>query len=204
MFEETVIKFFGDFGVWVVVLISSMLPIIELRGAVPLGVAQEIWGNGAMSVWGATLVAFIGSCLVGILLIFLLSPVLKLLKKNKKLKKLALSVETVFNEKLGGIKGSEKRKLFLITLFIALPIPLFGIWTGAGLLAFLGIKKWKSIICLCVGNAISAIFIGLLCWLFLELIPLVLLCFAIMIILVLLWYVILGVYNFFAGRKKPV
>ena len=204
MLEDVVIKFFGDFGVWVVVLVSSMLPLIELHGAVPLGIAQEIWGSGAMSIVGASLVAFIGSTLVGILLILLLTPILKLLKKNKKLAKIANSIEKLFNEKLCGLKGSESRKMLLLTLLIALPVPLFGIWTGAGILVFLGVKKWKSILCLTLGNLASAVLMALLCWLFYELIPFLLICMVIIIILMALWYVCLGIYALCHKHKKVV
>lgn len=202
MLEEQIISFFGDFGVWVVVFVCACMPVIETRIAIPLGCATAVWGSGAMSVWGSTLVAFIGSTLVGILIVLIFPLVMKMLRKNKKMNNLSVKIESFFEQKFKtqNKKSSFKTLLFL-TIFIALPVPLLGMYSGAGLCVFLKLKRWQSILALTVGNLINCILLALVCVIFYEFIPMLLTIMIIMLVLVAFWQMINFVYTKVQKKK---
>ncbi len=195
MLEEQIVSIFGGFGAFVVVFICACLPIVETKVAIPLGCSTAVWGSLAMNVWASALVAFLASTLVGILIVLTLSPVLKILKKNKKFSKIAFKVEDFFESKLRGKKDSKVKAFWFLITFIALPMPLLGIYSGAGLCVFLKLKWWQSLIAVVVGNLINCILVALICVLLYEFIPLILTIFVILIILATLWKIIDAIYG---------
>ena len=73
---------FGDNVILATILIA-MLPIIELRGAIPFAMSADFWGANALSNISAFWVSFIGSSLVVPILALIFIPVLNWLKKTK-------------------------------------------------------------------------------------------------------------------------
>jgi len=194
MFEEQIITTFGDWGTWAVVFICAFLPIIEARIAIPLGCATAIWGSGAMSIFGASAIAFVASSLAGFFIVLTLSPVMKQLRKKKKRKYLANKIETFFNNKISKLSKNKKLSTFktilFLIIFIALPLPLMGVYSGAGIGVFLKLKWWHNFLAIAVGNAISCLLIALTCWILYPFIPLLLTCLIIILVLMGCWYLI--------------
>ena len=54
---------FGNNVILATILIA-LVPIIELKGAIPFSMSAEIWGNSALSLWPAFFCGLLGSCLV--------------------------------------------------------------------------------------------------------------------------------------------
>ena len=48
--KELFVTIFGT-NSWLATIIISMIPIIELRGAIPFGSAVSLWGEHALTVW---------------------------------------------------------------------------------------------------------------------------------------------------------
>jgi len=122
-----------------------MLPITELRGAIPLGF---VMGLPAETTF---LYALVGNFLPVFLILWVLDPISKFLSRH-------IAFFKNFFDKLYK-RTHDKHKdaiekygpIFLI-IFVAIPLPGSGAWTGS-LVAFLfGIKYWK---------ALTYIFIGL-------------------------------------------
>lgn len=61
---------------------------------------------------------------------------------------------------------SLKRKLFIVYLFVALPLPLTGVWTGTALAVFLGLKFRYALPCIALGNLTAGVIISVLAELF--------------------------------------
>ena len=57
------VAIFGSHSAIATVLIS-MVPIIELKGAIPVGMSVDFWGNNALTGTEAFLYSLLGSCLV--------------------------------------------------------------------------------------------------------------------------------------------
>ena len=80
--SQLFVNIFGDNSALATILIS-IIPIIELKGAIPFGMSKSFWGENALSGVEALLFALLGGLIVAILLSFLLSPVVRWLKKRK-------------------------------------------------------------------------------------------------------------------------
>lgn len=163
-----IINFFGNFGVWFVVAILSAIPTLESKVSIPLGVSTSIWGENAMSLWGATLVSFLFSTTCGILLMLFLKFFLKKIEKRKKPKVLLIFIEKtrkILEKPLESIsiKKGFKSTLFLI-LFVALPLPICGLYSGACLCVLSKTSIKKSVLVLSVGNFLDSLFVCLVCF----------------------------------------
>ena len=107
---------------WLKLFIVSMLPLIELRGAVPLGIALS------MKPWEVLLISVIGNCLPVPFLILLTRPIFAWLKKTKLFSGLVQKVEARVSKKADKVMKDAAFGLFL---FVAIPLPGTGAWTGA-------------------------------------------------------------------------
>jgi uncharacterized membrane protein len=114
----------------------SMLPVIELRGGIPFGVER------GLTVWQAFFAALAGNIVIGIVIVALLRPVLELLQKTKFFNRMAANISNKFNKKAKTIKNTSK--FWGIVTFIAIPLPLTGVWTGAAIAVFLGLSFWSA------------------------------------------------------------
>ena len=210
MFEEQIINFFGAWGVFAVVIICACMPLVDSKIAIPLGCATAVWGSSAMTVWGATLVSFLASTVAGILVVLLLTPIFNRLKK-KKLGKYVVQIESFLEKKMKffnrpnkkkQVKNTKAKTMALLIAFYALPLPVFGIYSGAGLSVLLNLKVWQRILCLVVGNLLNCLLVATLCVLFYSFVPLILATLIIILILVLLWYLINFLYGIHFKRKQ--
>ena len=71
-------------------------------------------------------------------------------------------------------------KLLGVFLFVAVPLPLTGVWTGTAIAVFLGLKKWQTILAAFAGNTVAGVIILLVSEVFFEYLDIV-------------FYVILGI-----------
>lgn len=155
-------------------LVVSMFPIIELKGAIPLGMSVEFWGENALSERQAFLISLIGSCLVIPIIALVFRPILNYMKNTKAFKRLA---EFILNKVK---KSSEKvelktrkqtispgaktlLKMIGIFLFVADPFPFTGVWTGTCIGVIIGLKFWQVVIANVLGNIVSATLVTFVC-----------------------------------------
>ena len=150
---------FSDNVILATILIS-MIPIIELRGGIPFGMAKHIWGENALNFFDSTLFAFLGSSVIVFVLAPIIKPLINLLKKTKGFKKLATWFETRIQGKSQKIedsaasenKKSKWKKIFGVFVFVAIPLPLTGVWTGTCIAAFLGLSYLETCATVITGN----------------------------------------------------
>ncbi|MEG1782112.1 MAG: small multi-drug export protein [Oscillospiraceae bacterium] len=134
------------------VFFISMLPLVELRGAVPVGVAS------GLPFWTTYFIAVLGNMLPVPFILFLVKPVLLLMQKVKIFNKLA----TFFLEKghKAGAKFGEA-KYWALFLFVAIPMPGTGAWTGALAAALLDLDKGKSLLAILGGVLGAGLIMGI-------------------------------------------
>ena len=99
-------------------LVTAMVPILEIRGAIPVGVAA------GMDPWLAFAVGFVGNMLPVPFLILLVRKVIEWMKKHH-----ILDALTTFVERKGHEKAKTVQAYSFWGLFILVAIPLPG--TGA-------------------------------------------------------------------------
>lgn len=175
--KELFVTIFGTQS-WLATMIISMIPIVELRGAIPFGSATAFWGENALSLWQSFLVSVFGSTLVCIVLTFCFWPIFKWLKSTKVFKKVALFIEKKLNRNAEGIEKktqSEKDakkikwlKLIGIFGFVAIPLPLTGVWTGTCLALFIGLSKKETMITVILGNIVAGLLMTMISYFFAD------------------------------------
>ncbi len=146
-------------------IIISMIPMIELKGGIVFGMSEQFWGANTLTVWEAYGCGVAGGFVVTVILTFLLKPVFAWLKNTKLFQKLVLRLEKSFKKKAQKIDGDNKKsaikKMLGVFCFIAIPLPLTGVWTGTAIAVFLDLKWWQSLLCALVGNAVAGAIIAL-------------------------------------------
>ncbi len=114
------------------VLGIAALPVLELRGAIPYGVA-----NG-LPYFGVLAVSVIGNMLpVPFIILFVRKIFDWMKKKSKFLAGIAEKLEKRAENKMDVIENYEMLGLFIL---VAIPLPGTGAWTGSLISALLGLR----------------------------------------------------------------
>ncbi len=211
--QELFATIFGT-NSWLATLIIAMIPIVELRGAIPFGAATGFWGQHALELWQSFLISFAGSSFVCIILTFLFLPILNWFKKTKFFKKLALAVERKLNKNAEGINSKTKTekdakrikwlKLIGIFGFVAIPLPLTGVWTGTCLALFIGLNKRETMITVILGNLVAGLIMTLISYFFADNTAIVLYIFLIIVLAFVLFGVVKLVISKIKKKKNKV
>lgn len=193
--KEALIEFLSSLtgNARVTVALFSMFPLVELKGAIPVG---EALGLG---LWRSALLSYIGSTLVAVPVFFLLTPVFNLLKRWKFIAGLVERTENVFRrraEKIAeksGDKAEKKARAIMglgIFAFVAIPLPLTGVWTGTAVAVFLGMKFRELILPVTLGNFTAGAAIAVLTFFFRDYVEYIILgLFALVIIMLVVFIV---------------
>lgn len=139
-----IIDYFMGAGKEAALFIVSMIPIVELRGAIPIGA-----GLGMPWYW-VFLISLVGNMLPVPFVIVLGRKILGLLKKIKPLEKI---VDKYERRVLKNADKVAKYEAIGLCLLVAIPLPGTGAWTGAVAASFLGMR---------LKQAIPSIFLGVL------------------------------------------
>jgi uncharacterized membrane protein len=132
------------------VFFCSMIPIIELRGAVPMG-----WAMG-LEWWQTYIISVLGNMLpVPFILLFI----------NKIIKWMAESKISLFNKVANWLlKKAEKNRAKIekyafwgVALFVAVPLPVTGAWTGSLVAAVIDMKFWKALLSALIGVMVAGV-----------------------------------------------
>ena len=185
-----------------------MIPIVELRGAVPVAIEM------GFSWYEAFGYAFLGSIIVAPILLLILMPILNAMKKIKFFRGLANAVENLFQSKAESVRKKANKadskntediiKMVGVFLFVAIPLPLTGVWTGTAVAVFLGLGFWKSLISVAVGNVSAGLIMTGLSLLFKDNLNLFLTIFMAVVLGVLVLNIIYLVVKSHLKKKKAV
>lgn len=151
--------------VWLAILLISMVPTIESKIAIPLAMNEAIWGTNVLSPLTTFFISSIGSIIP---CIFIIIIVRKLKSKttgfvtNKFFQKYTLKSQTVNS------RNSTLKKYITLTSFVAIPIPLTGVWTGSLIAGLTNLNIKNCIISISIGAIISAGIVTILCLTFLN------------------------------------
>ena len=124
-------------GKCIFTMLVSMLPIIELRGGLPFGVAL------GLPYYLAFPAAVIGNLIPAPFIIVYIRRIFMLMRRY--MPKLNSMVDKL--EQKAHLKGKEMQKYesLGLWLFVALPLPGTGAWTGSLAAAFLGMRLKKAL-----------------------------------------------------------
>lgn len=148
------------FKKYLLTFLVSMVPLIELRGAVPIGLSN-LFGE-AIPIIPLYIICILGNMLPVPIIFFFARKVLEWGKDKKIIGKFfTFCIEK--GEK-GGKKLQEKagKGLYVaLFLFVGIPLPGTGAWTGTLAASFLDMDFKKSTIAIMAGVVLAGIIMGL-------------------------------------------
>ena len=136
-----------------ITLIISMFPIIELRGAIPVGA-----GVLGLPVHTATLISLIGNMIpVPFIIIFVRKIFGWMRRKSARLGMFADRLENKAQ-----LKGAKlyRGEMIGLMIFVAIPLPGTGAWTGALIAAILNRRMKAALPAIGAGVVIAAILVA--------------------------------------------
>lgn len=142
--------FLNTVGEELCVLFCSMIPIIELRGAIPMGFALGLpW-------WQSYLLSVLGNMLPVPFILLLIRAVIAWMAKSKvkffnKISDFLLKRVEKRRDKI------EKYSFWGVCLFVAVPLPVTGAWTGSLVAAMIDMKFWKALLSCLFGVMIAGV-----------------------------------------------
>lgn len=193
---QTVLDFLSRLFVYpeIVTTLIAILPIVEARLAIPIGLGL---GMGYIKSW---LFAFVGSSLIVPLLLLVLIPFVKWLAKTKLFHKLGEVVYEKFESKSKSVGEADEdgevppeirrkrdlKKMLGVFVFVAIPLPLTGVWTGSAVASIVKLPYGKAVASVIAGNLVASLIILLLCRFFNAYINYIILALALIAIVVVL------------------
>ena len=149
---EKIVELFGGLGKEIVVFIVSFLPILELRGGL---VAASILDLDFLPAYA---ISILGNVLPIPLVLLFLERIFNWLKKFNWSKKIIIKLEKKILSKKSQI---EKYGYWGLMLFVGIPLPGTGAWTGSGLAVLLHLDKKKSFIYIMLGVIMASIIMSI-------------------------------------------
>ncbi len=142
----------ADIGKYLATLIISMIPVIELRGAIPIGVSLGLSHAEAMGI------SIIGNMLPVPFIILFIRPIFRwMTRKSGKLARLAEKLETKAEGKWDKI---HRYQFFALTIFVAIPLPGTGAWSGALIAAVMNMRLRNALPSILLGVLIAGILVS--------------------------------------------
>ena len=143
-----IISIFGvNAGKVIGIFFISLLPVIELRGSIPIGYYQGLpWYTNMIT-------SIIGNILpVPFILLF----VVKVFEFMKKRNIMVNVIEKIEKRAMSRSESIANKEFLGLMLFVAIPFPGTGAWTGALIAALLQFDRKKSFVYIFIGVLIAA------------------------------------------------
>ena len=136
---------------YLVLTIISVIPFIELRLAIPVGVALL-----GLQWYEVFFISVITNCLPIPFIILLTRPIFGWLKKRKMFEKFVNKLEAKMMRKSEKVTRYE---MLGLALFVAIPLPGTGAYSGSVIAALLGMRLRKAIPSLVIGVIAAGIIV---------------------------------------------
>lgn len=150
---STLAELFKGGGKEVAIFIISLLPILELRGGL---IAARILGVKFIK---AFIICYIANILPVPFILLFINYLFNKMSKWKPTKKI---VDWLSNKTLKKKDQIDKYGYFGLFLFVGIPLPGTGAWTGSLLAILLNLDKKKSFVAIAIGVLAAGIIMSLL------------------------------------------
>ena len=141
------------FGKEILVFIISLFPILELRGGL---IAASLLGLNPTTSY---IITIIGNILPIPLILWFINRILDWMRKSKHFKKLALWLDKKVEKNKSSI---EKYGFWGLVIFVGIPLPGTGAWTGSLIASVLEMNRKKSFIAILLGVLMASIIMMIL------------------------------------------
>ena len=144
----------GILGNILLTFLVAMVPVLELRGAIPFGVAR------GLNLWVAIAAAVVGNLLpVPFIILFIRRIFAWLRAKHARFNALVTRLEDRAESKRGTV---EKYAFWGLVVLVAIPLPGTGAWTGALVAAMMDMRLKRAFPAIAVGVVIAAVIVSVL------------------------------------------
>ncbi len=150
---DSIVNFYNNsLGSWlpkeVFVFLVSMLPLIELRGGVPIAYTLKI------PVVRANIICILGNILPIPFILLFIKAVFRFMKKHNIMKRFVEWLEDRAEKKS---EGKKKGEFLFLLLFVGIPIPGTGAWTGALIASLFDFDIKKASLAIFLGVLLAAL-----------------------------------------------
>ncbi len=129
-------------------LLMSMLPIIELRGAIPYGIAMGLPPLEAAGL------AILGSMLPVPFLLLFLDPVFFYLRNQPFFRH---QIDRYTHRTLKKIERTKTFGTVALVFFVGIPLPGTGVWTGSFAASLMDIDFKRALLAIFLGDLLAAL-----------------------------------------------
>ncbi len=207
--SEFIVDLFQD-NVVLATMFISMIPLFELKVGIPFGMNSDFWIK-PLAAWPALFSAIAGGFIVTIILAIIFKPIYEKVKDKKFFKSFisfftssALKKSEEVNQKTEQEQSKNKLwiKLLSVFLFVAIPVPGTGVYTGTVLAVFLGLNFWQTVLMVTVGNVLAGIIIMFICAIFPSFTTIIIYIFVSIILVYLIYRLIVHFINKKNNKNK--
>ena len=158
--KTTIIQWFmttlgGKVSKETIIFLISMVPILELRGGL-LAAGPALLN---VPMWRAIPICVIGNIVPVPFILWLITPLFDWMKGTKKLRPMVERMETRALNKSDQI---EKYEFWGLVIFVGIPLPGTGAWTGALIASLLGIRFRKAFPAIVLGILMATVIMTVL------------------------------------------
>lgn len=136
------------------VFLLAMLPIFELRFSIPWGIH-----NYHLPYWKVIPLSLAGNMVPIFFILLFFDFVTKFFFRFNFTRKI---LEAVFRRTRSKSEMIEKYEEVGLMIFVAIPLPVTGAWTGSLAAYLMGLSFWKSILFIFLGVCIAAVVVSFL------------------------------------------
>ncbi|MCC5909578.1 MAG: small multi-drug export protein [Clostridiaceae bacterium] len=137
----------------IMVLLIAAMPLIELRGAIPIGISL------GMHPLHATLLGILGSLIPVPLLLLFIQPIFDYLRNTALFKSF---IDKTIKRTVNKSKKIQKYSVIGLILFVAIPLPSSGVWSGCLAASLFNIPFKYALPSIAVGASIAGIIMFIL------------------------------------------
>ncbi len=151
---EVILHWFGDLPKEYIVMIVGVLPISELRGAIPLALSF------GMPVAKAYWLSVLGNSIFVVPALFLFEPVSGVLRKFRIWSRF---FDWVFERTKKNSDTIQKYEALGLALFVAVPLPMTGAWSGVIAASLFKIRFRYAFVAIISGVFVAGLIVTALC-----------------------------------------
>ncbi|NQT95709.1 MAG: small multi-drug export protein [Candidatus Omnitrophica bacterium] len=144
---ETILKVLSALPKELTTFILAMMPVSELRGAIPFGLST------GLALRNVLFLSIVGNLIPVIPILFLLQPVSGYLRRFWIFKKF---FDWLFERTRRRAELVEKYETLGLMLFVAIPLPITGAWTGCVAASLFKVRLRYALLAITLGVLIAA------------------------------------------------
>ena len=132
----------------------AMVPVVELRGAIPFGVVR------GLNLWTAIIASILGNLIPVPLIILFIRKIFAWMRAHMpKLDGLVIRMEKKAEKNRAAV---EKYAFWGLVILVAIPLPGTGAWTGALVAAMMEIRLKRAFPAIAIGVAIAGVIVSVI------------------------------------------